>query len=257
VVADSELYRWHVFNSQERKALRRELLAAARQDERISGAALTGSAALDREDNWSDIDLAFGVSEGNDVKQVISDWTVLMYENHGAVHHMDMASGDAVYRVFLLENTLQVDLAFSPARSFGAIAPSFRLVFGTSQEVPQTSWSTSNELIGVGWLYALHARSSIARSRVWQAEYMISGFRYQALALACIRYGVSPNQGRGLDSLPSEITEAFVGALVRSLDGVELKRAFQSTGEMMLREISFADSELANRLTNPLRELVS
>jgi hypothetical protein len=26
----------------------------------------------------------------------------------------------------------------------------------------------------MGWLYALHARSSIARGRVWQAEYMIS-----------------------------------------------------------------------------------
>jgi hypothetical protein len=216
---------------------------------------MTGSAALDHEDTWSDIDLAFGVSDGIDVSQVISDWTVLMYENHGALHHMDMASGDVLYRAFFLESTLQVDLAFSPANSFGAVAPSFRLVFGTSQELPKASWPSSNELIGAGWLYALHARSSIARSRVWQAEYMISGFRYQALALACIRHGVSPNQGRGLDSLPSEITETFFGALVRSLDEAELKRAFRSSGEAMLGEVAFVDSELAKRLTKPLREL--
>ena len=244
-----------MFSPEERDWLRQTLLSTARHDDRISGAALTGSAALDREDTWSDIDLAFGVTEGIDVSQVIADWTLLMYENHDAVHHMDMASGAVLYRVFLLANTLQVDLAFSSAISFGAIAPSFRLVFGTAQELPAASWPSSNELIGVGWLYALHARSSIARERVWQAEYMISGFRYQALALACIRHGVSPNQGRGIDKLPSTITTAFVGALVRSLDVTELKRAFQASGEAIITEINFVDVDLANRLAKPLREL--
>ena len=244
-----------MFSPGERKSLRQTLLTTARSDHRISGAALTGSAALDREDTWSDIDLAFGVTDDVDISQVTADWTGLMYEDHGAVHHTDVASGAVLYRVFLLANTLQVDLAFSPARSFGAIGPSFRLVFGASQELPAVSWPSSNELIGVGWLHALHARSSIARNRVWQAEYMISRLRYQALALACIRHGVSPNQGRGVDSLPTEITLGFVESLVCSLDEAELKRAFRSSVEAIINEVDFVDVELANRLAKPLREL--
>jgi hypothetical protein len=244
-----------VFSAGDRDSLREMLIALAQSDSRISGAAITGSGALNLEDKWSDIDLAFAVTEENEISQVISDWTEIMYQNHGAVHHMDMASGESFFRVYLLENTLQVDLSFSPGRSFGAVAPSFRLVFGKSQDLPKSVWPTSNELIGLGWLYALHARSSIARGRVWQAEFMISGFRGQALALACSRFGLSPNQGRGLDKLPSEILETFVGALVRSLDEAELRRAYRLCGEVFLAEVNRVDPGLANRLGEPLEEL--
>ncbi|MGC2485252.1 MAG: hypothetical protein WA359_03295 [Acidimicrobiales bacterium] len=245
-----------MFSPRDRDSLREVLLSLAHNDVRLSGVAITGSAALDLEDRWSDIDLAFGVTDENEVSQVVSDWTALMYENHGAVHHADVSSGDVLFRVFILKSTLQVDLSFSPARSFGAVAPSFRLVFGTSQELPQSPWPTSNELIGFGWLFALHARSSIGRKRFWQAEYMISGFRDQALALACNRYGLSPNQGRGFDKLPAAISERFVGALVCSLDDAELRRAYRLCGEVFLAELSLVDSDLANRLDGPLKELI-
>jgi hypothetical protein len=244
-----------MFSPEYRETLRQTLISNARDDDRISGAGLTGSAALDLEDRWSDIDLAFGVIDGHEISQVISDWTVVMYQNHGAVHHMDMASGDAVFRVFFLQNTLQVDLSFSPAESFGAVGPSFQLIFGTAHEIPETIWPSSNELIGLGWLYALHARSSIARNRYWQAEYMLSGFRDQTLALACLCYGVSPNQGRGIDKLPTEMAEPFVETLVRSLEVAELKRAYRSTGEAFIAQVTFVDLELAARLEQPLREL--
>jgi hypothetical protein len=78
----------------------------------------------------------------------------------------------------------------------------------------------------VGWLYALHVRSSIARGRVWQAEYMLSGMRDQVLALMCLRHGVSAVEARGIDNLPPEATTAVAGALVRSLDAAELMRVF-------------------------------
>jgi hypothetical protein len=244
-----------MFSPEDRELLRQSLLAIARRDSRISGAAVTGSAALNREDVWSDIDLAFGVSEENEVVHVISDWTTLMYEKYGAAHHVDLTSGEVLYRAFFLRNTLQVDLSFAPGRMFGAVAPSFQLVFGTSNELPMSPSTSANELIGLGWLYALHARSSIERNHIWQAEYMISGFRDQVLGLACIRYGVSPNQGRGIDKVPREITGAFTGALVRSLDNAELKRAYRSCGEVFIDELNYVDSELASRLEEPLREL--
>jgi hypothetical protein len=244
-----------VFSPDERELLRQTLLSNARADDRISGAALTGSAAQGCEDSFSDIDLAFGVVSGIDLSLVIADWTTQMYQDHNAVHHTDMTSGPVLYRVFFLGNTLQVDLAFSSEDHFGAIAPSFRLIFGRDRELPEVAWPASNELIGMGWLHALHARSSIARKRVWQAEYMVSGFRYQALALACLREGVSPNQGRGIDSLSSEITDRFAAGIVRSLNVTELKRAFGAVGVELLGEIERVDLELAHRLTEPLQEL--
>jgi len=244
-----------VFTPQERERLRERLVSAAYADTRITGAAVTGSAAVGREDQWSDIDLAWCVAADADLGQVLSDWTDRMYRNHGAVHHVDVTRGATVYRVFLLASTLQVDLAFWPAAQFGAIAATFRLLFGTANQRPPAPAPAAAELIGMGWLYALHARSSIARGRVWQAEYMISGVRDHVLALACLRHGVPAVQGRGMDSLPSEITAPLAGALVCALDIAELSRAFGVIIEALLVEIERVDAGLANRVAGPLREL--
>src|ERR1035441_2747454 len=64
-----------MFTPEERARLRSDLLAYAASDQRISGAAITGSAAAAREDRWSDIDLAFGVGEPADLPNVLADWT--------------------------------------------------------------------------------------------------------------------------------------------------------------------------------------
>ncbi len=246
-----------MFTPEERERLREALVCAAYADTRITGAAVTGSAAVGREDRWSDIDLAWCVAADADLGQMLADWTDRMYDEHAAVHHVDVTRGVTLYRVFLLASTLQVDLAFWPAAEFGAIAPTFRLLFGTANERPTAPAPAAAELIGLGWLYALHARSSIARGRVWEAEYMISGARDQVLALACLRHDVPAVQGRGMDSLPPEITAALTGALVCSLDVAELSRAFGVISEALLIEIERVDAGLASRLAGPLRELAS
>jgi len=244
-----------MFTPRERAALRDTLIAAARHDERIPSAALTGSSALETEDEWSDIDLAFAIEPGVETGRVIADWTDRMYGEHGAIHHMDVVAGPAVFRVFLLRSTLQVDLAFWPATEFGAIGPTFRLVFGRATERSAPGAASARDLLDLGWLYALHARSSIARGRVWQAEYMISGVRDQVLALACRRLGVPTVQGRGMDRLPAEITAPVAGALVRSLEIDELRRAFGVACAALIAEIERFDANLAQRLAPALREL--
>jgi hypothetical protein len=244
-----------MFTPGERDRLRDALVAAARADERITGAALFGSAALGAEDRWSDIDLALGVAPGADLAATTADWTELMYAGHGAVAHLDIAPRATVYRVFLLASSLQVDIAFAPGAAFGATAPTFRLLFGTEHQQPPTGPPDAAELIGLGWLYGLHARSSLARGRVWQAEYMISGVRDHVLALVCLRCGVPAVQGRGLDLLPPEVTAPIAAALVRSLDPGELARAFGVAVGALLAEVGHVDADLARRLAGPLREL--
>ena len=244
-----------MFTERERDSLRDVLVAAARDDGRIGGVALTGSGAVGAEDEWSDIDLAFGLKDGVDQAEVIEDWTAVMYGEHECVHHTDVRSRGTVYRVFLLATTLQVDIAFAPAAEFGAKAPTFRLLFGEAVEQVPFGEPAAVELIGMGWLYALHARSSIARGKVWQAEYMISGVRDQVLSLACLRLGFPCSQGRGLHLLPQATTAALEPALVRSLDPTELTRAFRAAVVVLLAEIELVEPALAARLEGPLREL--
>jgi hypothetical protein len=246
-----------VFTPEERERLREELVAAAKADERISGVAITGSAARGALDRWSDIDLAFGVADPTKLRDAIGDWTDRMRREHGAVHHFDVTRGSWVYRVFLLKSTLQVDLAFAPAAQFGALSPTFKLLSGTSVDLPQAPRPQTEEMIGLGWLYALHSRSCIERGNVWQAEYMISAVRDQALALAALRHGLAAVQGRGFDELPADVRSSFEGALVTSIDTHELRRAFRVATECLLSEVRHSDPALAGRLESPLAELSS
>src|SRR5207249_3904707 len=108
--------------------IRGELIEMARRDSRVTGAAMTGSASLDNQDPWSDIDLAVGVRKESEIEPALADFSNHMYQSRHAVHHLDVFSGNWIYRVFLLPSTLQVDLAFAPAVDFGARGPKFRLL---------------------------------------------------------------------------------------------------------------------------------
>ena len=113
--------------------------------------------------------------------------------------------------MFFLANTLQVDLAFAPADHFGALAPTFRLIFGTAKEQQPKPRRDADNLIGWAWLYALHVRSSLARGRLWQAEYMISGMRRSGAGAGVLRYDLPMSEGRGFDDLPSKSLLAIRG----------------------------------------------
>jgi len=239
-----------------RNDLRDALIEKAGLDQRLVGVALTGSSSTGSEDRWSDIDLAFGVASDQSHDQVISDWTQYMRKEHGAVAKVDVVSRATVYRVFLLANTLQVDIAFAPEHEFGAVAPTFRLVSGTARKQPQSDPPDVNRLIGMAWLYGLHARSSIARDRPWQAEYRISALRDHVVMLACVRHQVPSQQGRGADMLPRSLTESFQDALVRSVDDAELIRAFGRAMKLLVNEVEYSGMERADSLIPVLEELV-
>ena len=243
-----------VFSPEDRDQLKEELVSRARDDARIDGAAFTGSTAGRNEDRWSDIDLALSVAADRD--ETVADWTAWMYATHGAAHHLDVFHADAVYRVFLLPSSLQVDLSFWPHGQLRPLGPAFQLLFGEARDGSPSPTPEPSRLIGLGWLYAVHARSSLSRGRVWQAEYMISSARDHVLTLACLRRGLPVAHGRGIDELPQEITARLAPALVRSVDLRELRRAFSAVVDALLREAEESDPLVGRRLTVPLTELV-
>jgi len=246
-----------IFSSQQREQIRGQLVSAAKTDSRIVGAAHLGSAALGLEDRWSDIDLALCLAPDADLNEVLVDWTRHLYRDHAAVATCDVRRGNILYRVFLLDNTLQIDLSFWPSTELRAIGPKFQLIFGAAANPMPSPVLDSRDLIGMAWLYALHVRSSIERSRLLQAEHMLSGMRDNVLALVCMRHGVPAVQGRGLDDLPEDQRRQAAESLARSLEPVELTRAFRVIMRNLVEEVGCADADLATKLEGPLNRMVS
>ncbi len=248
-------YDRRVFSTRERDNLRDRLIAAARDDERIAAAALVGSSASAAEDAWSDIDLALRLSDGLQANDVAGDWTTRMYDRAGAVDHLDVWSGTTLFRVFLLDSSLQVDLSFWAFDTFAATGSPFRLLFGEANEPQQSCATAPGALVGMGWLYALHARSSLARGRTLQALYMINGVRDQVVALACLRHDLPAHQGRGVDDLPAGLRQIIEETLVRELGESELRRAFAAALSALLDETQQIDPDRERRLGDAVREL--
>ena len=239
------------FTRDERDAIRTWLLDAARADPEIAAAAITGSGAIETEDDWSDIDLAFAVGDGIDLAGVIARWTDQVDRRFGVVHYWDLLADDRVFRVFLLSNRLEVDLAFMPVSAFGARGAKFRMVFGDAREigVPDADIRT---LLGMGWHHILHATVCIARARPWEAEWLLSAARDYTLALACAREGLPTAYARGVDELPASTRSAFEAALARSVDLSELRRALVVLRSLFIGEVRAIDLALAGRLDDLL-----
>lgn len=246
-----------MFTAAQRNHVRDRVLELARSDPRVTAGALTGSAAIGAVDEWSDIDIAFGIADGVIPEAVLDDWTEVFGREFGALAHFDLPSGPTIYRVFLLPSGLEIDVAVTPHQEFGARGPRFRALFGATRQLEATPPPAAQYLIGLGWHHVLHARSCIERGKPWQAEYWISGIRDHTLALACLRLGEEAVYGRGVDRLPATVTSSFAETLVRSLDKPELRRALAAATTCLLGELRARDTALAARLTPLLREFGS
>jgi predicted nucleotidyltransferase len=244
-----------MFTAEERDRVRARMLELARSDGRVTGGAVTGSAARAAEDRWSDVDLFFGVADEIEIEELLADWTSVLYRDFDAIHHFDLRSGSAIYRAFLLPSCLELDIGLTPAAEFGPLGPNFRAVFGDTVERAHAPPPSADHLTGLGWHHVLHARVCIERRKPWQAEYWISAIRDHAQALACLRLDEPAVFARGVDRLPPEVTAPLEGALVRSLAPGELERALRVAADALLRELRAARPELAARLEAPIREL--
>jgi predicted nucleotidyltransferase len=243
-----------MFTPQERQELKRALIDRARADQHVVGAGLVGSSATGEEDPWSDIDLALSVGAG-EIDTVVAEWTALIYEAHGAVHHLDVWLGAILYRVFLLESTLQLDLSFWTAEQFAATGPRFSLLFGAPPPERYPKRRAGEVVVGEAWLYLLHARSSLARGRHWQANYMLAGVRDRVLELTCRRHDLRPEDARGVDDLPPALLAGYSAMVPSGLGADELGEALRAASAHLLEEAGEADPRLAGRIAATLEEI--
>lgn len=237
-----------------REQVRARVLELARADAHIVAGAAVGSLALGGGDRWSDLDLTFGVAEGNPLSAVLEEWTETLLREFEAVHLFDLPSGPSIYRVFLLPGCLQFDLSFTPAAQFGATGPKFELLFGRAVTKPFAPTPPAQELFGYAVHHALRARFCIERGKLWQAEYWLSSLRNYGLSLACHARGLPVSHARGYDQLPAEVLDPFKGALAASVERGELLRALGAAIEALLMQTGEV-RELAAQLEPALRGL--
>ncbi|WP_277211236.1 nucleotidyltransferase domain-containing protein [Isoptericola croceus] len=241
-----------MFTPETRSAVRESLVARARHDPCVAGAALVGSAATGREDSWSDIDLALQVSRGHDPAHVAADWTTWLCSEAEVADTLDVVAGGTLFRVFLLADSLQIDLSFWRFDTFRATQDGFTVLFGAPNEPSTPRPFDAAHHIGMGWLYALHARSALARGKLWQTLMMLDGIRDQIVMLACERYGLDPHHGRDVDLLPAGELTALGAARATTLDPAELHRSKAAMITLLRAEVVRHDATLAQRLAPPL-----
>ncbi len=257
-----------VFTVEQRDALLERLLGLGQDDERVVAGAVVGSLAIDAGDRFSDVDLTFGVADGAQVADVLDDWTRLLIGELDAVPLVDLQRGPTMYRVFLLPDALQLDLSMTPASQFRPAGPRFRLVFGeTAADDPEaapppvrgdlfiSTPAVAGDIFGWGVIYALHSRACIERGRGWQAEHYVGAVRDHALALACLREGVTAVQARGYGDLSAETLARYEDAHVGALEPVALRAALAASVVALTSEGIEADLPNAHVAADRLADL--
>lgn len=215
-----------------------------------------GSGAGGQEDRWSDIDLALRLAPGIDVTATAEAWTQTIAAHLHHVAHVDVWARGALYRVFLLPDTLQVDVSFWRDQDFAAHGPRFRLVFGEANPSAGPVELDTQAVFGLAWLYAIHVRSSLARGRVWQAVFMLNAVREHVIQLACHRHGLPTHEGRGVDDLPADLRQRLLATVPAAVAPTDLREAFAGVGSLLAEEARYADPRSADRLDPVLAELV-
>ena len=255
-----------MFTVAQRDALRERVLQLAEEDERVVAGAAVGSLAVDAGDRFSDIDLTFAVTDDVLVVDVLDDWTRTLSEGLDAVRLVDLEREPTIYRVFLLPDALQLDLSMTPAARFRAGGPRFKLLFGEpaaagegAAHAPGSLFidtpAVADDIFGWGVVYALNTRACIERGRLLQAEHYIGAVRDHALALACLREGVTVAQARGYDDLSAETRARTKDARVRALDLDALRTALASCVDALTYEAAQARLPHADVVAERLTEL--
>jgi predicted nucleotidyltransferase len=246
-----------MFTVDQRSRIRAALVERANQDPAISGAALVGSAARDAEDMWSDIDLVLQLAPDADEPGVAREWSDYLGRLSPIADRFDLYAGGIRYRVYLLESSLQVDLSFWPYDQFHATEAPFRILFGTPGAPTEPGQPDMDRTFGMGWLFVLHARSAVARGRLWQATMMLDELRNSVVTLMCIRSGLPYWHGRGVDNLSRDERSDLELARATRVNAADLDESRRRLAQLFLDEIRRADEKRADRLRPAFDELAN
>ena len=250
-----------LFTPEEREEAAERVSRLLSDDSRVEGVVVVGSLAH-QADRWSDIDLVVVVADGEELAAITADWVGRLYELLPVVHHFETAFGETLVRGFLLENLLELDLAFERAARFSIWGPA-RVMFDRSGRIvdaagapalgdPQPADRPGEA--GFAWHDVLHACTAVRRGRPWQGLWFLERVRNRTLKLAQERRGFYADFFDYVDDLPLEELRLLEDTLVFSLDPASLLGAIEGATRAFLAELAHDEPALAERLEGPLLE---
>jgi predicted nucleotidyltransferase len=252
-----------LFTPEEREETARRVSSLLGNDKRIEGVVIVGSLA-GQSDRWSDIDIAVVVADDEELRAVTDDWVGSLYELLPVVHHFETEFGSTLVRGFLLENLLELDLAFEQSGRFSSWGPA-RVVFDRTRRVTAAVNAPAggdlhesdriNEA-GFAWHDVLHACTAVRRGRPWQGLWYMERVRNRTLKLAQERRDFYADFFDYVDDLPEEELTPLEGTLVVSLAPESLLRAIEVATRAFLAELRHGEPALADRLKGPLLEFI-
>jgi predicted nucleotidyltransferase len=252
-----------LFTLEEREEIAERVSRLLGNDDRIEGVVIVGSLA-GQSDRWSDIDIEVIVTDDEELPAVTADWVGNMYELLPVVHHFETAFGDTLVRGFLLENLLEVDLAFDQAGSLSIWSPA-KVIFDRTGRVADAANAHAQDdphapdlagEAGFVWHDVLHACTAVRRGRLWQGLWYMERVRNRTLKLAQERRGFYADFFDYVDDLPVEELTPLEDTLIVSLAPGSLLGAVEVASRTFLAELRHGEPALADRLEGPLLEFV-
>jgi predicted nucleotidyltransferase len=252
-----------LFTPEEREEIAERVSRLLGNDDRIEGVVIVGSLA-GQSDRWSDIDIEVIVADNEELPAVTADWVKNLYERLPVVHHFETVFGDTLVRGFLLENLLEVDLAFDQAGSFSIWSPA-KVMFDRKGHVANAANTHAHDDVyapdpageaGFAWHDVLHACTAVRRGRPWQSLWYMERVRNRTLKLAQERRGFYAEFFDYVDDLPVEELTPLEDTLIASLAPEPLLGAIEVATRAFLNELRYGEPALADRLEGPLLEFV-
>lgn len=252
-----------IFTPRDRETTLTQVIELGEADQRLQAAVLTGSIGSGRADRWSDIDIAFVIADVESCEVVAADWVEQIYRNLPVAHHYETAFGTTLVRGFLMENGLEVDLAFTPGVDFTVWAP-VGVIFdrtghATKAAASPQPWSPTPDWdgeAGFAWHDVLHACLGVIRHKPWQALFYLQRVRNRTLSLAAERHGFEADEFKQVDELPWHERDPLLASLIGDLNPASLIKAIDVATQAFLVELRRGDTALAARLTPPLSAFV-
>jgi predicted nucleotidyltransferase len=226
-----------LFTAEERAAATQALVEALRTDARVDELDLFGSVGDGSADRHSDVDLGVIVVDDVPVREVADEWAQQVHDLLPVFHMFRESLGGVELRGFLLENFLEIDLAFSHAADWED-APD------TQPDVGER-YRRKTDFI---WHDVLHAAVAIDRGRLWRALFYVERLRNGAIELACLRLGLDGHHHKQADELPAGLLDRLEPTLVPSLDPADLRTALRAATRAFFAEAREVQSALADRL---------
>lgn len=241
------------------ETIRGTVLTMAAEDPAILGAAVTGSHARGVADQWSDIDLFFGYVSGSTFADTAESWTHKLDEQFGVAHYFDLASNDAVYRAFLLDEGMELDIGFADNSNFRSVpGEAFDVVFGTSVESDAAATSTEGgdrTPLGYAWHHLKHGYVCLERRQLWQGLYWTTALRDVLTTRMCRRRGLPTNYGKGVDLMPTEVRAELLKTVPTRLAVEAMRPCLDQLAILFLTELEKQPDHDVDRLSAALPRL--